>query len=67
MNKEIKKKISRNWFKLLQNVICADIEKIEPVPLPDGGLPEGWSEEQWLHYGHQYLEMQESEDGQDEK
>ena len=42
-------------------------EKIEPVPLPEGGLPEGWSEEQWLHYGHQYLEMQESEDGQDEK
>ena len=41
--------------------------KIEPVPLPDDGLPEGWSEEQWLHYGHQYLGMQESEDGQDEK
>ena len=42
-------------------------EKREPVPLPDDGLPEGWSEEQWLHYGHQYLEMKESEDGQDEK
>ena len=29
MNKEIKKKIASNWFKLLQNVICKDIEKIE--------------------------------------
>jgi coproporphyrinogen III oxidase len=29
MNIEIKKKIARNWFKLLQNTICADIEKLE--------------------------------------
>jgi len=29
MDKEIKKKISRNWFKLLQNAICNDIEKLE--------------------------------------
>jgi coproporphyrinogen III oxidase len=29
MNKEIKKKISLNWFKLLQNTICNDIEKLE--------------------------------------
>ena len=29
MDKEIKKKIVRNWFKLLQNTICNDIEKIE--------------------------------------
>ena len=29
MNKEIKKKLSSNWFKLLQNIICDDIEKIE--------------------------------------
>ena len=29
MNKEIKKKLARNWFKLLQNTICNDIEKIE--------------------------------------
>ena len=29
MNKEIKKKIARNWFKLLQNVICFEIEKLE--------------------------------------
>ena len=29
MNKEIKKKITRNWFKLLQNTLCNDIEKLE--------------------------------------
>tara|TARA_B110000261_G_scaffold129166_1_gene144692 strand:+ start:515 stop:1342 length:828 start_codon:yes stop_codon:yes gene_type:complete len=29
MDKEIKKKLSRNWFKLLQNTICNDIEKLE--------------------------------------
>ena len=29
MNKEIKKKLASNWFKLLQNTICNDIEKIE--------------------------------------
>ena len=29
MDKEIKKKLARNWFKLLQNVICDDIEKLE--------------------------------------
>jgi len=29
MDKKIKKKLVRNWFKLLQNVICNDIEKLE--------------------------------------
>ena len=29
MDKEIKKKIASNWFRLLQNIICDDIEKIE--------------------------------------
>jgi len=29
MNKEIKQKLTRNWFKLLQEIICNDIEKIE--------------------------------------
>ena len=31
MDKEIKKKLASNWFKLLQNIICEDIEKIEKV------------------------------------
>jgi hypothetical protein len=25
-------------------------------PLPESGLPEGWSDEQWVHYGEQWLE-----------
>jgi len=29
MDKEIKKKLARNWFKLLQNTICNDVEKLE--------------------------------------
>jgi coproporphyrinogen III oxidase len=29
MNKEIKKKLAKNWFKLLQNIICNDIEILE--------------------------------------
>ena len=29
MDKEIKKKLASNWFRLLQNVICHDIEKLE--------------------------------------
>ena len=30
-------------------------------PLPDEGLPEGWTMEQWSHYGHQYLNAQGSQ------
>jgi len=29
MNKNIKKKIVKNWFKILQNIICHDIEELE--------------------------------------
>ena len=36
-----------------------DVESQGP-PLPAEGLPEGWTEEQWSHYGHQYLEAQSS-------
>jgi hypothetical protein len=27
-------------------------------PVPESGLPEGWTEEQWVHYGHQWLAKQ---------
>ena len=26
-----------------------------PPPIPPEGLPPGWTEEQWNHYGHQWL------------
>ena len=29
MDEEIKKKIAKNWFKILQNTICLEIEKLE--------------------------------------
>ena len=31
-------------------------ENIVPPPIPEDGLPEGWSEEQWQHFGQQYLD-----------
>ena len=35
MDREIKKKLASNWFKLLQNVICNDIEKLENKKIKD--------------------------------
>ena len=32
-------------------------ESIMP-PLPETGLPEGWTMEQWQHYGEQWLNQQ---------
>jgi hypothetical protein len=37
-----------------------EIQSVEPIsagpPLPETGLPVGWSMEQWNHYGQQYLD-----------
>lgn len=33
-----------------------EINSAEMLPLPEGGLPEGWTLEQWKWYGHEYLE-----------
>ena len=30
-------------------------EPQEAPPLPEGGLPEGWTMDQWKWYGHEYL------------
>ena len=30
-----------------------------PLPLPEGGLPSGWTMEQWKWYGHEYKEGQQ--------
>ena len=44
-----------------------DAGEPDALPLPEDGLPEGWTIEQWQHYGHQFIEIQESENGQNEK
>ena len=41
--------------------VVPNIEHSEPAiqpgpPLPPSGLPEGWTMEQWSHYGQQYIE-----------
>ena len=28
----------------------------EGPPLPEGGLPDGWTMDQWRWYGHEWLE-----------
>jgi len=43
-------------------VLVPEMESKQTGPsLPDGGLPEGWTMEQWGHYGHQYLNAQGSQ------
>jgi hypothetical protein len=34
-----------------------EVQEIHP-PLPEGGLPSGWTMEQWEYYGEQWLERQ---------
>ena len=37
-----------------------EVQQVEQIisgpPIPELGLPDGWSEEQWQHYGQQYLD-----------
>jgi hypothetical protein len=33
----------------------------DPPPLPENGLPEGWSMEQWIHYGQGWLDENTNE------
>ena len=33
-------------------------ELLKGPPLPDSGLPDGWSMEQWQYYGHEWLKSQ---------
>ena len=34
------------------------VQTPQAPPLPPGGLPPGWTMEQWQYYGHQYLSQQ---------
>jgi hypothetical protein len=37
-----------------------EVQQVEQIisgpPIPENGLPDGWSEQQWQHYGQQYLD-----------
>ena len=44
---------------IFQQPVAAPVPEVAQVPqnalpLPPGGLPVGWTMEQWAHYGHQY-------------
>jgi len=34
---------------------------LDSPPIPEGGLPPGWTEEQWQHYGHQYVDSEQTQ------
>ena len=36
----------------------APLDALNGPPLPESGLPEGWTMEQWQHYGEQWLNQQ---------
>ena len=38
MDKEIQKKISRNWFKILQDIFCNEIEDLENNKINVGNI-----------------------------
>lgn len=42
-------------------------EEAETPPLPESGLPAGWTMEQWIHYGHQYLDSKQSDERHNQK
>ena len=42
MDNEIKKNLASNWFKLLQNAICDDINKLEKHETKFKSLSEDW-------------------------
>ena len=40
-----------------KNEISQNVElNVDSPPIPEDGLPEGWSEDQWHHFGQQYLD-----------
>ena len=47
-------------FSQPQHEETVDFEQREAIhpPLPEGGLPSGWTMEQWKYYGEEYLERQ---------
>jgi len=44
---------------IFQQQVAAPVAPMPPgvPPVPETGLPEGWTMEQWQYYGHQYLQQ----------
>ena len=42
----------------IPDAVETDLENLGP-PLPEDGLPEGWTMEQWQFYGQEWLDSQE--------
>jgi hypothetical protein len=50
------------------DIFAEEVDQLLNSPqIPEDGLPPGWTEEQWQHYGHQYLEMQETSNEQNKE
>jgi hypothetical protein len=63
---EVRRPMSAPEIKYFENDVFST-EDTEAPPLPEEGLPEGWTGEQWEHYGHQYLSSLNQDNEQDEK
>ncbi len=42
--------------------VSPNIQSPPPPPLPPEGLPDGWTMEQWEHYGHEYIQKSRMKD-----
>ena len=44
---------------IFQQQVAPPVAAMPPgvPPVPETGLPEGWTMEQWQYYGHQYLQQ----------
>ena len=45
------------WAKLQFKAVDSVFPKKSAMPLPPGGLPEGWTMDQWVAYGHLWYEQ----------
>ena len=63
---DIRKPMNAPKIDMFEEELVGGNEQDAP-PIPEDGLPEGWTEEQWNHYGHQYVSSINSNNEQDEK
>ena len=46
--------VNSQFGQIQQPIIESPSQETSPPPLPAGGLPPGWTMEQWEYYGHEY-------------